>query len=259
MAAVLTGFLVKWVGWRAAFAVPGLAALVCGIVFARVAPDEAGPPAKRAKKAAITLSQSMLARAFAVMTMAAVTVSMLFNFTTNGNGRLLAERLQGIVEDSSALGVLLAIVYAVASLAQIIVGRLIDRMPIKRLYLWIAIAQTLLLALAAYAQGWWLYGLLMGIMIFIFGAIPFTDAMIVRYVDDRMRSRVAGMRLTVSFGISSLAVWMLGPVVKSAGFGTLLLAMSGIALCTAAIVLWLPDENAAPSAAASVSGDRSLD
>ncbi len=42
-------------------------------------------------------------------------------------------------------------------------------------------------------------------MILIFGAIPFTDAMIVRYVDDRMRSRVAGMRLTVSIGISSLA------------------------------------------------------
>ena len=52
-------------------------------------------------------------------------------------------------------------------------------------------------------------------MIFVFGSIPFTDAMIVRYVDDRLRSRVAGMRLTVAFGISSLAVWLLGPLVKS--------------------------------------------
>ena len=61
-------------------------------------------------------------------------------------------------------------------------------------------------------------------MVAVFGAIPFTDAMIVRYVDDRMRSRVSGMRLTVAFGVSSLAVWLLGPVVKAAGFGTLLLA-----------------------------------
>ena len=61
-------------------------------------------------------------------------------------------------------------------------------------------------------------------MIFIFGAIPFTDAMIVRYVDDRMRSRVAGMRLAVSLGISSLAVWLLGPLVKGMGFDKLLLA-----------------------------------
>ena len=41
--------------------------------------------------------------------------------------------------------------------------------------------------------------------------------MIVRFVDDRMRSRVAGMRLAVSFGASSLAVWLLGPLVKGAG------------------------------------------
>ena len=66
-------------------------------------------------------------------------------------------------------------------------------------------------------------------MIVVFGAIPFTDAMIVRYVDDRMRSRVSGMRLTVAFGVSSLAVWLLGPVVKAAGFATLLLAMAAIA------------------------------
>lgn len=88
-----------------------------------------------------------------------------------------------------------------------------------------------------------LYGLLLGVMILIFGAIPFTDAMIVRYVDDRMRSRVAGMRLAVSFGISALAVWLLGPVVKTAGFSTLLLIMAGIALCTGVIVLQMPDDN----------------
>ena len=57
-------------------------------------------------------------------------------------------------------------------------------------------------------------------MIFVFGSIPFTDAMIVRYVDDRLRSRVAGMRLTVAFGVSSLAVWLLGPMVKVMGFST---------------------------------------
>jgi len=53
---------------------------------------------------------------------------------------------------------------------------------------------------------------------------------------------VAGMRLTVSIGISSLAVWLLGPMVKAAGFDTLFAAMAGVALITAAIVAWLPSE-----------------
>jgi hypothetical protein len=64
--------------------------------------------------------------------------------------------------------------------------------------------------------------------------------MIVRYVDDRMRSRVSGMRLAVAFGVSSLAVWLLGPLVKAAGFRSLLLLMAGIAVVTFCVVLLLP-------------------
>jgi predicted MFS family arabinose efflux permease len=249
-AAVVTGFVVKWFGWRAAFVVPGVVSIALGLLFARIAPLESEPPAARRKKAAVELPAAMLARVFAVMTAAAVTASLLFNLTTNGNGQLLAERMRGVVEDPSTLGILLASVYAVSSLAQVVVGRLIDRVPLKRLYLTIALAQPPLLALAAYAQGWWLYAALIGVMVLIFGTIPFTDAMIVRYVDDRMRSRVAGMRLTVSIGISSLAVWLLGPVVKAGGFETLMLAMACIALGTSAIVAWLPGENATRRAAA---------
>ena len=139
---------------------------------------------------------------------------------------------------------LLALVYAIASFAQVIVGRLIDRVPMKRLYLGVVLAQIPLFLLASTAQGWWLFWLLTGFMIMIFGAIPFTDAMVVRFVDDSMRSRVSGMRIAVSFGISSLAVYLLGPAVKAAGFGTLLLVMGGIAACTAAFVLMLPDTSA---------------
>ena len=241
-AALLTGFLVQGYGWRAAFIVPGLISIACGVAFARMAPAEAGPPARRGKTTTVRLPAAVLARAFAVMTAAAVSGSMLFNFSTNGNERLLAERLRGIINDPAELGMLLAAVYAVASLAQVIVGRLIDRVPIKRLYLCIVSCQVPLLALAAFATGWSLYTLLIASMIFIFGAIPFTDAMVVRYVDDDMRSRVAGMRLTVSFGISSLAVWLLGPVVKAGGFSSLLLIMAGISLITTTVVMWMPNE-----------------
>jgi MFS family permease len=248
--AIVTGFLVKHFGWRMAFIVPGVVAIACGLLFARLAAKETEPPAQRTKRAAVPLPNSMLARVFTVMTAAGVTAGLLFNITTNGNSQLLAERLQGRIDDPAVLGSLLAAVYALASLAQLVVGRLIDRVPLKRLYLTIVLSQAPLLALASIAQGWWLYVALAGVMILIFGAIPFTDAMIVRYVDDRMRSRVAGMRLTVSIGISSLAVWLLGPMVKAAGFDTLFAAMAGVALITAAIVAWLPSEAPAAQPAA---------
>jgi len=252
VAALVTGFLVKWFGWRAAFALPGLIAIVCGIVFALVCPKEVEAPHKRmGGKAKVVLTPAMLARAFAVMTVAAVASSLIFNFTTNGNAQLLSEGFRGVVEDPALLGAMLALVYTIASLAQIVVGRLIDSMPFKPLQLWMSIAQVPLLILAAYSHDWWLFAALLAVMVFIFGSIPFTDAMIVRYVDDRLRSRVAGMRLTVAFGISSLAVWLLGPLVKNIGFANSLWILAAIAAVRSAIVLLLPDEppvaEAAPS------------
>ena len=244
-AAILTGFMVKYVGWRAAFLVPAVLSIMCGFVFLRITPAETEAPAKRKAKASVTLSPQMLARLFVVMTFAAISSSLLFNFTTNGNGQLLRERFAGLVEDPAQLGIMLAGVYTVASFAQMIVGRLIDRYPLRRLYLGVVLLQIPMFLLAATAQGWLLLWLQAGFMVAIFGAIPFTDAMIVRYVDDAIRSRVSGMRLAVSFGISSLAVYSLGPAVKVAGFTTLLLAMAVIACCTAAFVLMLPDESSA--------------
>jgi len=239
VAALATGVLVKYAGWRAAFAVPAVVAFACGVVFARIAPREISPPSHAPRRAS-EHAAGTIARVFLVMTIAAISSSLLFNFTTNGNGQLLRERLTGIVEDPAALGLLLACVYVVASFAQVAVGLLIDRFPLKSLYVGIVALQVPLFALAAYASGWSLFALQIAFMVFVFGAIPFTDALIVRYVDDRMRSRVSGMRLAVSFSVSSAAVWMLGPVVKASGFSTLLFLMSGIALVTLLAIAWLP-------------------
>lgn len=248
VAAVLSGFLVKYAGWRAAFVVPALVALLCGIVFAAVVPRETEPPAKRPKKS-VDLPRAVMVQVVFVMTLAAIAGSLIFNFTTNGNGHLLAERLRGLVDDPATLGLLLAVVYTIASFAQIVVGKLIDRFPLKRVYLPVVAAQVPLFLLAAHANGWALYGLVLGAMIFVFGAIPFIDAMIVQYVDDRMRSRVAGVRLAVSFGVSSLAVYLLGPTVKAAGFATLLLLMAGISALGAIFIAFLPGPAPAPAVA----------
>jgi len=247
-AAILTGFLVKHAGWRTAFAVPAVLAVVCGLLFLALAPKEEMAPAKRPKKS-VDLPRSVMARVLLVMTLAAISSSLIFNFTTNGNGHLLTERLRGIIDDPARIGVLLAIVYTIASLAQLVVGKLIDRYPLKWVYLPIVAMQVPLFLLASGAGGWALYVVVLAFMVFVFGAIPFVDAMIVQYVDDRMRSRVAGIRLAVSFGVSSLAVYLLGPTVKAAGFSTLLTVMAVISAFTTLFVSLLPGRIPVPTTA----------
>lgn len=243
LAALVTGVLVKYFGWRMAFAIPGVVSILCGLVFANVANKESAPPAKR-KPTQVQLSKHSLARIFFIMTLASTSGGLLFNFSTNSNYELLAERFLTISQDPARLGVLLSAVYTVASLMQLVVGRLLDRHALKTLYMSVIVLQAPLLLLAAYSEGWVFYGIQFLIMASIFGAIPFTDAMIVRFVDDSMRSRVSGMRFAVSFGASSAAVWLLGPLVKQAGFTTLLWVMAGISLLTLMVVSTLP--NATP-------------
>jgi hypothetical protein len=48
------------------------------------------------------------------------------------------------------------------------------------------------------------------------------------------------MRLGVSFAVSSLSVWALGPVVKAMGFGSSLLLLAGFSVATTLILTMLP-------------------
>jgi MFS family permease len=248
-AAISTGFFIQYADWRTAFVIPGLLSIACGLLFMKFAPVEGAAPAKRTI-GQIELPMATRNKVFLVMTMLAITNSILFNFTTNGNGELLKARLPILVERPALLGLLLAVVYALASLSQLAVGRMIDRFPMRNVMLGIIACQGPVFLLAAVSRGWTLYAAMILFMVLVFGAIPFTDAIIARYVDDSIRSRVSGMRLAVSFGVSSMAVWALGPAVKTAGFGVSLFALGAVAICSLAITWQLPDEQSIRRASA---------
>lgn len=239
LAALSTGFLVEHFGWRAAFVVPGIVCLIAGVLFVYLAPEETEAPVKRVPSLP-SIPRDLVLRVLTIMVITATTSSLLFNFTTNGNGQMMLERLSAVVADPSALGMLLAAVYTVGSCSQLVVGRLIDRFAIKPLFFVIAVVQVVAFALAVNAEGWSWFVLAVVYMAFIFAAIPFSDTLVARYVDDSMRSRISGLRLAISFGISSVAVWALGPIVKAAGFDDLLLLMAVVAVLTVIAVTALP-------------------
>ena len=239
-AAVVTGFFVKFFDWRTAFIVPGMISIVCGVLFAIYSPgNQLSPSRKKSGKASVPHGMSV-ARLLVIMTVAATSASTVFNFSVNSNYEMLSYQLSTILQDPAVLGILLGMVYVIASFTQLLVGKLLDRFPLRSLYQSIILLQFVFIAAAAATDGWVFYVLQVAFMAAIFGAIPFTDAMIVRFVDDSMRSRVTGMRLAVALAGSSTAVWLIGPIVKASGFNTLLIVMAGTTMITLLVVSQLP-------------------
>ena len=242
LAALITGITVSLAGWRAAFILPGLLALLLGLAFMRLAPQEPESPAKGNKqgKDVPFVFNSDCKRALIVMTLAACTSSILFNFTTNSNTELFKVKLDGLLQSPAQIGFVLALLYAIAGVSQVVMGRLTDRYAIRPLFLGVVSLQVFFLLVAAFAEGWLFYAAGLGFMAAIFGAIPFSDVIMVRFVDDRLRSRVAGMRLGISFFVGSAAVLLLGPVVKAVGFQWALLGLAVVASLTLLVVVRLP-------------------
>lgn len=240
LAALLTGVTVSQWGWRAGFVIPGVLSLALGFLFMRLAPQEPISPAKANHPRHHQASASDTSRALIVITLAASTGSVLYNFTTNGNTELFRERLNALISDPADLGLLLATIYVIAATSQVIVGRLTDKVALRPLYLGMVCAQVVFFVLAAQATGWWFTAAALGFMAAIFGAIPFTDAVMVRYVDDRQRSRMTGLRIGIAFIVSSIVVAGLGPMVKALGFAFALMLMAGIAVLTLVAIWQLP-------------------
>jgi len=238
-AAGVTGLLIKYYGWRIAFLVPGVISILCGLAFAMFATLESTAPGKKKAAPGEGFGMSM-AKLLLIMTVAATSGSMLFNFSTSSNYELLTSKISRISTDPAQIGVLLALVYALASLTQLVVGNLLDKISLKPLYLGVVAIQLISLIAATNVDGWMFYVSQIVFMAAIFGAVPFTDAMIVRFVDDTMRSRVTGIRLTIALGASSLAVWLIGPVVKQSGFSALLWVMVSTSVITFIVVNTLP-------------------
>ena len=223
-----------------AFLIPGLVSMVCGLLFAVLTPKESLAPAR--KKPTMSANPGFsIGHLLLIMTIAATSSSVVFNFSTNSNFELLTSRFEDISQDPARIGFYLGLVYVLASFSQLLVGLLLDRLPLKVLYLSIISIQILALALAANSQSWTFYFAQLLFMASIFGAVPFTDAMVVRYIDDSMRSRISGMRLAIALAASSFAVWLIGPIVKASGFTTLLWIMAATSCITLLVISRLPE------------------
>ncbi len=248
-AALITGFLIDNGGWRAAFIIPGVLSIAIGIgyyLFSRpdMAAEQVAKAAKRAAPKAAAgasstghtdqrLRQTLLRLTIIIFVTAALS-SIVFQSTTFALPKVLDERMRGIAGSATAVGWLAFVVFAIASMAQLVVGRLLDTLGPRTVFMGVAAMQVLFFGIMPGLTDWTALAVALGFMLGAFGQIPINDYMIGRMARSEFRASVYGARYVVSFVALAAALPLIAWVHGNWGFDTLFRVL---AFATAAIFL----------------------
>ncbi len=236
-AALISGALADLVNWRAAFVVPGILSILCGVWFWAAIPAalvDTGGAKRKTGAAAVRVD---VRRVFAVVVAATVAGGVIFSATTVAMPKVFDERLAALTHTAFGVGAFVCGVYVLAAIAQLCVGQLIDRRPLRGVFIMIAIMQPPLLLLAGSATDWAMLMVATAMMFFVFGQIPINDAMVAKYIDDDWRARAYALRYVLSFGASATAVPLVAFLYgRTGGFAavfTVLAALAGVVVVAA--------------------------
>ena len=157
--------------------------------------------------------------------------------------RLFEVNLNGISTDIAITGVLAGLVYAVASFSQIGVGLLIDKFPPKYVLAVMGLGQFILIYISSFHVDYLLLFVILMAMLFVFGQVPITDAILVRYIDDKWRSRVLSVKFLINLCAGASVLPLTSIFLKSGfTFSDLLKILSILAVFVVFSALMLPSE-----------------
>ncbi|MDQ0472554.1 MFS transporter [Labrys wisconsinensis] len=234
-AAALTALAAATLGWRAAFLLPGLAAIACGLVYLATTSDA---PAGRADGAAPAEAEPVarpgLALAAAVLAILAGGIT--YSLVTIALPKIIDERA-GADLTLAWTGTLATAVLVCGAAMQLVVGTLIDRVALPTLLVLLAASQMTGLLIAALFTGPLLLLGLALTMAAIYGEVVVDDALVARFVPAALRSKAYGVSYFLGFTTAGVAAPLIGLTHAGGGFGPLLAltAACGTALFLAAI------------------------
>jgi len=262
-AALLAGAMIDAASWRMAFIVPGVFSLMLGGVYLalrgqQIAADGARSGAAKDSGASQRAPRQRIAllRLSAIVFLTTALTSLIFQSTTFALPRVLVERMGGFAgrvaawtdgtpaagadDLASVIGSMTFIVFAVASLAQLVVGGMLDRFGPRPVFMGVAALQVIFFAAMPGLTDVLAMLVALGFMLGAFGQIPINDFMISRLASGTNRARIFGLRFLVAFTVLALTLPLVAFVHDGWGFDMLFRLLAAAAVGTFAAASLLP-------------------
>ena len=254
-APIITGALIAIAGWRAAFIVPGLAAMATGFVFLSVnraaARDGAGQRQTETPPSEPSVTRREAVRGLAVLAVTSLSVGLISQAFIVGLPKLFDVRIHalawaGLIGTSG----LVTLALAFSMVGQFVGGRLADRFPLTRVYLCTYALMVPFAVLAANVAELPLVAVCAIIMVLSSAGLPAENSLVARYCPANWHATAYGTKFVLALGVSSLAVPMVGVIYDATGgFHWLFVAIAIFAAVIASGAALLPRVPAAPAVA----------
>jgi MFS family permease len=228
LAAGVTAILTAVLSWRGAFLVPGIVCVVTGAAYLWLVADEEKHKAARNAAPDVALSPMVAATVFGLFIVVALAAGLVFNTLSVSLPKIVDERVAGI--SLVEIGGLTTAVFICGAMAQMAVGRLVERFRLHVLFAVLAVMQFAGVVWTAYASGIVVLFALAFTMAAIYGQITVNDLIIARYTADAWRGRVFAVRYFLTFMISGVAVSMIAFLYNRGGFHLVLGTTAVVAL-----------------------------
>ena len=229
LAAGISAALATWLGWRAAFLAPAVLCIVTGIIYLWMTPDDRHHAKLRQSKPAVPLTPKVATMLFGLFLIIAISAGLVFNVLTIALPKIVDEGIAAsvplVLVGSIATGVLVC-----GALAQLTVGRLVERVPPHVIFAAVTALGFAGNLWATYASGVSLMVALSLAIAAIYGQVTVNDIILARYTADAWRGRVYAVRYFTLFVSAGAAIALISLLHNSGGFGLVLGVNSIIAL-----------------------------
>ena len=206
-APLITGLILFYGNWRLCFLLPGFFCIIYGLQFLKALTIE--PSSEVNEK---VISGRPFAkhwhRALSSIALSTLSAGFIFGAMTFLVPRYFETYLSNISTSVAVTGLLAGLVYAIASFAQIAVGKMIDKFSPKLILLIISAGQILFIYFSSIFESWSLFFITLFAMAFVFGQVPINDIILSRYIPDEKRAKILSIKyvLNLSAGASVLPI-----------------------------------------------------
>ena len=206
-APLITGLILFYGNWRLCFLLPGLFCIIYGLQFLKALKIE---PSSKVNERVISGRPfaKHWHRALSSIALSTLSAGFIFGAMTFLVPRYFETYLSNISTSVAVTGLLAGLVYAIASFAQIAVGKMIDKFSPKLILLIISAGQILFIYFSSIFENWSLFFITLFAMAFVFGQVPINDIILSRYIPDEKRAKILSIKyvLNLSAGASVLPI-----------------------------------------------------